>query len=130
MPLQHLYPLLALFKDILQQRFFKWLHLAEWAGMNGFLLGFQERLKGILAKAEELRSLYQKTSRHLNTLHELAERDALFVLEALCHREEGQLAPCGVPQAHLLQNTAGLDETRHGMQPGLKGKLRCEGMEG
>ena len=33
-------PLLAMFEDILQQRFFKRLQLAEWAGLDGFLLGF------------------------------------------------------------------------------------------
>ncbi len=50
--------------------------------------------------------------------------------ETLCHCEEGQLAPCGVPHAHLPRNAAGLDKTRHGMQHGLRGKLGCERMEG
>ncbi len=100
-----------LFEDILQQRFFERLQLAEWVGMNGFLLGFQQRLDGIIGKAKALLSLHQKTSRYLNTLLRLVERDALFVPEALCHREEGQLAPCGVLHAHPPQNAAGLDET-------------------
>ncbi len=50
--------------------------------------------------------------------------------EKLCHREEGQLVPCGVPHVHLPQNAAGLDETWHGMQCGFRGKLGCKRMEG
>ncbi len=60
----------------------------------------------------------------------LAERDALFVPEALDHREEGQLAPCGVPHAHPPQSAAGLGKMRLGMRRGLMSKLGCEGMEG
>jgi hypothetical protein len=60
----------------------------------------------------------------------LAERDALFVLEVLGHREEGQLALCGVPHAHLPQSATWLGKMRHGMQLGLMSKLGCEGMEG
>ncbi len=74
--------------------------------------------------------LHQKTSRHLNTLSGLAERHALFVPEALGHREEGQLVPWGVPHVHPPRSAAGLGETRHGMQRGLMSKLGCEGMEG
>jgi hypothetical protein len=33
-------PLLVLLKDVLVQRFFKWLQLAKWAGMKQFLLAF------------------------------------------------------------------------------------------
>ncbi len=122
-------PLLVLFEDILHQCFFEWLQLAEWARMNGFFLGFQQRFNGIIAKAEALLPLQQKTSRHLNTLHGLSKGDALFILEALCHREEGQLVPCGVLHAHPPQNAAGLDKMQHGMQRGLMSKLGCEGME-
>jgi hypothetical protein len=91
---------------------------------------FQQPLDGIIAKAEELLPLHQKTSRHLNTVSGLAERDALFVPEALAHCEEAQLAPCGVPDAHPPRRAAGLGEMRHGMQRGLRSKLGCEGMEG
>jgi hypothetical protein len=60
----------------------------------------------------------------------LAARDALFVPEVLGHREEDQLAPCGVPHAHPPQSATGLGKTWHGMQRGLTSKLGCEGMEG
>ncbi len=98
--------------------------------MNGFFLGFQQRLDGIVAEAEVLLPLHQKTSRHLNMLSRLAERDALFIPELLGHREEGQLAPCSVPHAHPPRSAAGLGKMRHGMQRGLVSKLGCEGMEG
>ena len=93
-------------------------------------LGFQQRLDGIIAEAEALLPLHQKTSRHLNMLSRLAERDALFIPELLGHREEGQLAPCGVPHTYPPRSTAGLGKTWHGMQRGLMSKLECEGMEG
>jgi hypothetical protein len=61
---------------------------------------------------------------------DLRSKNALFILEMLCHHEEGQLAPCGVPHVHPPQNATGLDKTRHGMRRGLRGKLGCERMEG
>jgi hypothetical protein len=63
--------------------------LAEWARMDGFLLVFQQRLDGIFAKTEALRPPCQKQSRHLGMFRGLAEQDALFVLEMLCHSKEG-----------------------------------------
>ncbi len=123
-------PLPVLFEDILQQRFFEWLQLAEWARMDGFFLGFQQRLDGIVAETEELCPPQNKQSRHLDTFRGLGEQDALFVLETLHHPEEGQLAPCGVSHAQPPQNASGLGKMRHGVQHGLRNKLGCERMEG
>ncbi len=83
--------------------------------MNGFLVIFQHRLNGIVAEAEALRPLCQKTHRHLSTFHGPAEQDVLFVMETFCQLEEGQFMPCSVPHAHPPQNAAGLGEMRHGM---------------
>ncbi len=100
-------------------------------GQGGrFLLDLQQCLDWIVAETEELPPPCQKQSRHLDTLCGLAEQNALFNLEMLCHCEEGQLAPCGVSHAHPPQNATGLVKTRHGMQRRLMGKLGCERMEG
>jgi hypothetical protein len=56
------------------------------------------------------------------------EPDALIIMEMLCHCDEGQLTPCGVPHAHPPQNATQLGKTRHGMQGEFMGKLGCERM--
>jgi hypothetical protein len=50
-------PLLALFKDVLQQCFFERLQLAEWAWMDGFLLGFSSALMGSLPRLKSFTHL-------------------------------------------------------------------------
>jgi hypothetical protein len=104
-----------LFEDILQQRFFKWLQLAKWSGMDGFLLGFQQSLDGIVAETEALRPPCQKQSRNLDTFWGLTEQNSPFVLEMLRHCEESKLVPCSVLHAHPLQNVAWLGKTWHGI---------------
>ncbi len=59
-------PLLALFKDLIQQHFFERLQLAEWARMDGFLLVFQQCLDVTIAETEAFFPPCNKQSRHLD----------------------------------------------------------------